>query len=366
MKIPFINLETQYKALHNEINRNIQNTLSHGQYILGPEIQKLEDKLSKFINSKYCISVGSGTDALMISLMSIGIKAGDEVITTPFTFVSTAEVIALLGAKPVFIDIDEQTCNINSSLIEEKITKKTKAIIPVSLYGQPADMDEINLIAKKYGLIVIEDGAQSFGSKYKEKFSCNLSDIGCTSFFPSKPFGCYGDGGAIFTNDKKLANIMKEIRVHGQSERYVHSRVGMGGRMDSIQASILLAKLPKLEWEINERSRIGSNYNKFFDELGIERVIQKTDRTSVYAQYTIKIRERDELVNFLQEKGIPIAIHYPVPLNQQTPYMKYCCPDCTPVSKDVSQRVLSLPMSPYLEKDHQKYIFDSFLEFYKN
>ena len=365
MEIPFINLKAQYKDLYDEIHNRINQTLSHGQYILGPEIYELEEKLSEFVGTKYCVTVGSGTDALMISLMSIGLKPGDEVITTPFTFVSTAEVIALLGAKPIFVDIDKDTCNLDPKLIEEKISKNTKAIMPVSLYGQPADMEQINNIAKKNNLIVIEDAAQSFGSTYRGKSSCNLSDIGCTSFFPSKPFGCYGDGGAIFTSDENLANVMKEIRVHGQKERYVHSRIGLGGRMDSIQAGILLAKLPNFNWEIEERLKIGSRYDKFFDERGVDRIHQKEDRTSVYAQYTIIVEEREDLQNFLQKKGVPTTIHYPISLNEQKPYIPFCCPECTPISLEISKKVLSLPMSAYLEKHDQDYIFDALLEFYK-
>jgi len=230
MSIPFINLKTQYQELEFQIKKRINTVLEHGQYILGPEVKELEDRLAEYIGTKHCITVASGTEALLISLIALGIKLGDEVITTPFSFVSAVEVIVLLGAIPVFVDIEPDTCNINASLIEGKITDKTKAIMPVSLYGQPADMDEINTIASKYNQPVVEDAAQSFGSTYKNKKSCNLSTIGCTSFFPSKPLGCYGDGGAIFTNDDDIARACREIRVHGQSKRYVHSRIGVGGR----------------------------------------------------------------------------------------------------------------------------------------
>ncbi|MGV6851180.1 MAG: DegT/DnrJ/EryC1/StrS family aminotransferase, partial [bacterium] len=251
--IPFIDLKTQYKALEVEIRQRINNVLEHGQYIMGPEVQELEQKLADYTGAEHCITTASGTEALLISLMALNIKPGDEVITTPFTFIATAEVIVLLGAKPVFVDIKPDTCNINASLIEEKITNKTKAIMPVSLYGQPADMDEINAIADKYNLPVIEDAAQSFGATYKNKKSCNLSTIGCTSFFPSKPLGCYGDGGAIFTSDDDIAKACREIRVHGQSQRYVHTRVGVGGRMDTIQCAVVLAKLERFDWEVEQR-----------------------------------------------------------------------------------------------------------------
>ncbi len=278
----FTDLKTQYRTLRESINGRIQKVLDHGQYIMGPEVKELEDRLSAYTGAKHCITVASGTEALLISLMAICIKPGDEVITTPFSFIATAEVIVLLGAKPVFVDIESDTCNINAALIEAKITDKTKAIMPVSLYGQPADMYEINAIAEKHGLVVIEDAAQSFGATYKGKKSCNLSTIGCTSFFPSKPLGCYGDGGAIFTSDDALAQAMREIRVHGQSKRYVHTRVGVGGRMDTLQCAIVLAKLERFDWEVEQRIKIGARYNELLD--GKAKVVsQRPDRTSVFA-----------------------------------------------------------------------------------
>jgi UDP-2-acetamido-2-deoxy-ribo-hexuluronate aminotransferase len=267
MTIPLIDLKTQYRALQPQIQDRINRVLEHGQYIMGPEVAELEEKLAAYTGAKHCITVASGTEALLISLMALGIKPGDEIITTPFTFVATAEVIVLLGAKPVFVDIEPDTCNIDASAIKEKITSNTKAIVPVSLYGQPADMDEINAIATKHNLPVIEDAAQSFGAQYKCKNSCNLSTIGCTSFFPSKPLGCYGDGGAIFTNDDAIAQACKEIRVHGQSARYVHTRVGVGGRMDTLQSAIVLAKLQRFDWEIKQRIKIGQRYTELLETL---------------------------------------------------------------------------------------------------
>jgi UDP-2-acetamido-2-deoxy-ribo-hexuluronate aminotransferase len=358
MKIPFIDLKAQYQALKHEIDARIHKVLDHGQYILGPEVAELEDKLAQYTGAKHCITVSSGTDALLLSLMGLGIGPGDEVITTPFTFVATAEVIVLVGAKPVFVDIKPDTCNIDSRLIEEKITAQTKAIMPVSLYGQPADMDEINAIAARHGNIpVIEDAAQSFGATYKGRKSCNLSAIGCTSFFPSKPLGCYGDGGAIFTNDDNLAQTFKELRVHGQSERYVHTRIGVGARMDSIQCAVLLAKLERFEWEIERRLEIGARYNDALDNVGIERVKQRPDRTSVFAQYTLMSSDRDSLAASLQEQGIPTAVHYPIPLNEQPAYKHLCCPDCTPIAQEIARRVISLPMGPDLSEEAQDEIF---------
>lgn len=327
--------------------------LDHGQYIMGPEVAELEAKLCEYTGASHCITVASGTEALLIALMAIGIKPGDEVITTPFTFVATAEVIVLLGAKPVFVDIEPDTCNIDASKIEAAITAKTKAIMPVSLYGQVADMDEINEIANRHNLVVIEDAAQSFGAEYKGKKSCNVSTIGCTSFFPSKPLGCYGDGGAIFTSDAELSKVMREIRVHGQEKRYVHTRVGVGGRMDTIQCAIVLAKLERFDWEVEQRMRIGARYNKLL--LGKNEVVkQRNDRTSVFAQYTVFAENRDALQLALSCNDIPTAVHYPIPLNEQPAYRHLCHSVCTPIAQTLSMKVMSLPMSPYLsEKDQE-------------
>ena len=346
MSIRFIDLQSQYQSLKPQIQARIDAVLEHGQYIMGPEVTELEDRLAAYTGAKHCITCASGTEALLMSLMALDIRPGDEIITTPFTFVATAEVIVLLGAKPVFVDIEPDTCNIDASLVQAKITDKTKAIMPVSLYGQPADMDEINAIAQRHGDIpVIEDAAQSFGATYKGKKSCNLSTIGCTSFFPSKPLGCYGDGGAIFTNDGALAQAMREIRVHGQSQRYVHTRVGVGGRMDTIQCAVVLAKLERFEWEVQKRHEIGERYNQLLDEAGIARIQQSPERTSVYAQYTITVPNREEFQQRLKQLGIPTAVHYPVPLNEQPAYKHLCCPDCTPISQQIAKQVMSLPMS---------------------
>jgi UDP-2-acetamido-2-deoxy-ribo-hexuluronate aminotransferase len=362
MTIPFIDLKSQYQALKPQIQERINRVLEHGQYIMGPEVQELEEKLAAYTGAKHCITVASGTEALLISLMAIGIKPGDEVITTPFTFVATAEMIVLLGAKPVFVDIEPDTCNIDASKIEEKITMNTKAIMPVSLYGQTADMDEINAIAARYGNIpVIEDAAQSFGATYKGRKSCNLSTIGCTSFFPSKPLGCYGDGGAIFTNDDSMAQTIREIRVHGQSQRYFHTRVGVGGRMDTLQCAIVLAKMERFELEVQQRYEIGRRYNLMLDQAGITRIQQRPERTSVYAQYTIMVSNRDMLQKSFVESGIPTAVHYPVPLNEQPAYKQFCCPECTPFSKMLSKIVMSLPMGSYLGPSQQDIIVKGLL-----
>ena len=360
MSIPFIDLKSQYQGLQPKIHERISSVLEHGQYIMGPEVAELEDRLIDSTGAAHCISVASGTEALLICLMALGVGPGDEVITTPFTFVATAEVIVLLGAVPIFVDVEPDTCNIDASLIEEKISEKTKAIMPVSLYGQPADMGAINAIAARHGNIpVIEDAAQSFGSTYKGCNSCNLSTFGCTSFFPSKPLGCYGDGGAIFTSSDELAQACREIRVHGQSKRYVHTRVGVGGRLDTLQAAVLLAKLDTFAWEVEQRAEIGQRYNSALDNLGIKRVQQRADRTSVFAQYTLFVEDRDIIREKLQSSGVPTAVHYPIPLNQQKAYEHLCCPDCTPMASALSETVMSLPMSPFLEEKDQIKICES-------
>ncbi|MET3134745.1 UDP-2-acetamido-2-deoxy-ribo-hexuluronate aminotransferase [Oxalobacteraceae bacterium GrIS 1.11] len=348
----FIDLKAQYNALRDSINARIQTVLDHGQYIMGPEVKELEDKLSTYTGAKHCITVASGTEALLIALMALDVKPGDEVITTPFSFIATAEVIVLLGATPVFVDIEADTCNINAALIEAKITPRTKVIMPVSLYGQPADMDEINAIAVKHGLTVIEDAAQSFGATYKGKKSCNLSTIGCTSFFPSKPLGCYGDGGAIFTSDDQLALAMREIRVHGQSRRYVHTRIGVGGRMDTIQCAIVLAKLERFDWEVEQRMEIGARYNELLAEK-IQTIVQRADRTSVFAQYTVIAEKREALQAILKEADIPSAVHYPIPMHLQPAYAGLCAQDEYPESVKASKTVMSLPMGPDLNMQDQ-------------
>ena len=355
--IEFIDLKTQYVALKERIDARMQAVLDHGRYIMGPEVAEMEERLAAHTGAQHCVAVASGTEALLIALMALGLKPGDEIVTTPFTFAATAETIVLLGAKPVFVDIEPDTCNIDVRLIEAAITPRTRAIMPVSLYGQVADMDEINAIATAHGHIpVIEDAAQSFGASYKGRMSCNLSMIGCTSFFPSKPLGCYGDGGALFTSDDGLAQAAREIRVHGQSKRYVHTRVGVGGRMDTLQCAIVLAKLERFGWEIEQRLAIGARYNALCDESGVTRVQQRADRNSVFAQYTVLVDDRAAVQARLTEAGIPTAVHYPVPLNAQPAYRHLCCPDCTPVTEDLARRVLSLPMHPDLAPDVQQHI----------
>jgi UDP-2-acetamido-2-deoxy-ribo-hexuluronate aminotransferase len=355
---PFIDLKTQYAALRESINARMQAVLDHGQYIMGPEVGELEQRLVEYTGAKHAITCASGTEALLIALLALDIKAGDEVITTPFTFVATAEMIVLIGAVPVFVDIEPDTCNIDAFKIEAAITSRTRAIMPVSLYGQPADMDEINSIGAKHGLPVIEDAAQSFGALYKERKSCNLSTIGCTSFYPSKPLGCYGDGGALFTNDDRLAEAMREIRVHGQPSNYRHTRVGVGGRMDTLQCAIVLAKLERFEWEIERRQEIARRYDDLLgrspDRIRLLKV--RPDRTSVYAQYTVLSEEREALRARLQSRGIPTAVHYPIPLHRQPAYARNVATFPLALTEDMAALVVSLPLYPDMSAQVQEQI----------
>lgn len=353
----FIDLKKQYEVLRSPINKRIQDVLDHGQYILGPEVQELEGVLARYVGAEHCVTVASGTEALLMSLMALGVGAGDEVITTSFTFVATAEVIVLLGAIPVFVDVEPDTCNIDVSKVEARITSRTKAIMPVSLYGQCGDMDELNAIAGRYGIAVIEDAAQSFGARYKDGKSCNLSTLGCTSFFPSKPLGCYGDGGAVFTNDAALATALREIRVHGQSARYHHTRIGVGGRMDTLQCAVVLGKFERFEWEVAERERIGGRYLEGLAGIqGLRTVVVRPDRSSVWAQFTILVANRDEVVQRLKGAGIPTAVHYPKPIHAQPAYASYARAGELPQSELLAAQVMSLPMHPDLDAETQDLI----------
>ncbi|WP_313597189.1 DegT/DnrJ/EryC1/StrS family aminotransferase [Psychrobacter sanguinis] len=350
----FIDLAVQQDRIREKLEANIKRVLSHGKYILGPEVNQLEEKLAEYTGAKYCITCANGTDALQIALMSLGIGPGDEVITPGFTYIATAETVALLGAKPIYVDIDAKTYNLDPSLLEAAITARTKAIIPVSLYGQCADFDTINQIAAKYNLPVIEDAAQSFGATYKGKKSCNLSTIACTSFFPSKPLGCYGDGGAIFTNDEKLATVIRQIARHGQDRRYHHIRIGVNSRLDTLQAAILLPKLEIIDDEMRARRQVAVTYDELLNEAGITTTpFIESHNQSAWAQYTIQVDNRDHVQAKLKEQGIPTAVHYPIPLNKQPAVSSDAD---LPVGDTVAQNVMSLPMHPYLEIKAQKSI----------
>lgn len=353
--IDFIDLKAQQVRLKDQIDAGIQNVLAHGQYILGPEVKELEEKLAAYVGAKYCITCANGTDALQIAQMAFGIGPGDEVITPGFTYIATAETVAILGATPVYVDVNPKTYNLDVEQLEAAITPRTKAIIPVSLYGQCADFDAINAVAAKYDIPVIEDAAQSFGASYKGRKSCNLSTVACTSFFPSKPLGCYGDGGAIFTNDDKLAKVLRQIARHGQDRRYHHIRVGMNSRLDTLQAAILLPKLEILDEEMQARQRVAETYTKLFNEAGIDTTpCIEAHNQSAWAQYTIQVKNRDDVQAKLKEQGIPTVVHYPIPLNKQ-PAVANANVNL-PVGDLIAERVMSLPMHPYMTIEAQEKI----------
>lgn len=362
----FINLKVQQDRIRKQLDRNIRKVLDHGKYILGPEVSELEKLLADYVGVRHCVGVSSGTDALLMAMMSLGVGPGHEVITTPFSFIAGAEMIALLGAKPVFADIDPRTCNLDVSSMEQAITGNTRAIIPVSLYGQCADYDSINAIADRHGIPVIEDAAQSFGASYRGRRSCGLTTIGCTSFFPSKPLGAYGDSGACFTDDDALAGRLREIRVHGQDRRYHHARIGLNARMDTLQAAILLAKLEIFPEEVELRRQAAERYNSIIERCSTANEAGDMCRsivcpwvepgnTSVYAHYTVQVDNRERVREALRKADIPTAVHYPLPLSRQ-PGLETDEFDI-PVAQALAEKVISLPMHPYLsEKDQLRVV----------
>lgn len=342
----FIDLKTQQARIRGSIDRRIAAVLEHGRYVLGPEVRELEERLADYAGTRYCVSVGSGTDAILIALMALGIARGDEVITTPFTFIATGEVIALVGARPVYVDIDPRTFNLDPALLEQAIGPYTKAVMPVSLYGQCANLTAINRIAEKHGLPVIEDAAQSFGATHRGRRSCGLSTIGCTSFFPAKPLGCYGEGGALFTDDQGLATLAREIRVHGQDRRYHHARLGLNGRMETLQAAVLLAKMEIFEEEVETRSALGTRYSELLAGGALTRPHIEPENSSVYGQYTVQVEQRDRVIERMTNAGIPTAVHYPIPLYRQPALRQDGV--ALPNADRASERVMSLPFHPYL------------------
>ena len=362
--IPFFDLTAQQAVIKLQIEENIAKVLAHGKYILGPEVTELEERLCQYTGAKYCITCANGTDALQIALMAIDVGPGDEVITPAFSYIATAEATALLGATPVYVDVHPTSFNINPALIEDKITSRTKAIIPVSLYGQPANFDEIKKIAKKHNLIVIEDGAQSFGAEQHELKSCNLSDIGCTSFFPTKPLGCYGDGGAVFTSDHQLATAIRMISRHGQSARYQHDRIGINSRLDTIQAAILLPKLEILDSEISQKNAIAEQFNNAFSQVpAITSPVITPDNMSAWAQYTIKTEAVDDLQKHLKHFGVPTFVHYPKTLDQQRAVQSKQTD--LKIGHELAQTVVSLPVHPYLSEAETQHIISSVKDFFQ-
>lgn len=366
MSVPFIDLKTQYLALKDSIQTRINKVLESGAYVSGPEVAELEKKLAEHTGVKHVLACASGTDALLIPLMGLGIGPGDEVITTAFSFIATAETIVLAGAKPVYCDIDPKTFNIDTTKIEQLITPKTKAIMPVSLYGQVADMDEINAIAKKHNLFVVEDLAQSYGAKYKGKRSGALSTAAGTSFYPAKPLGCYGDGGAVFTDDDNLFKAMKEIRDHGSESRYYHTRLGLNGRLDTIQCAILLAKMERYDWEVEQRQKIGKYFTEKLSVIktpGFSVPTVKSDRDSVWAQYTVMVPDRPTFQKKMQELGVPTVVHYPRIMPDQPWYKEHTSQkgDWTH-SRHAAEHVVSLPMYPDMDRATQDKVIESVIK----
>jgi UDP-2-acetamido-2-deoxy-ribo-hexuluronate aminotransferase len=362
----FTDLKRQYAALKPAIDARLQRVLDHGQYILGPEVVELEEALAGFTGAKHCVTVASGTEALLIALMALDLPPGFEVLTTPFTFAATAEMVVLAGGVPVFCDIEADTANLDVRGLAAGLTPRTKVVMPVSLYGQPADMDAVNAFAAAHGLVVIEDAAQSFGATYRGRRSCALSTFGATSFFPSKPLGCYGDGGALFTDDARLAEAARRIRVHGQAGRYHHVRLGVGGRLDTLQAAVLLAKLPRFTaFELDRRQALAARYERRLDERvpGLPRVVVRADRTSAFAQFTVFVEggaaRRDAVAAAMQAAGVPTAVHYPRPLHHQPAYAAHCCPDCCPNAVSAAAGALCLPMSADLAEGEQDTVVEA-------
>ncbi len=357
----FIDLKSQQKRIRDRIDQRISAVLDHGNYIMGPEVAELEKRLADYVGVKHCIGAASGTDTLLIAMMALGVAAGDEVITVPYTWISTAEMIVLIGAKPVFVDIDPHTWNLDATKLEAAITPRTKAIMPVGIYGQVADMTAINEIAARHNLPVIEDAAQSFGATHHGKRSCALSTIGSTSFFPSKPLGCYGDGGALFTDDDDLAQTMRQIRVHGQARKHHHPILGINGRLDTLQAAILLEKLEIFDEEIERRQQVAAAYSERLSGLGLILPHIAEGNTSVYAQYTILSSRRSHASAVMADMGVPSVSYYAVPLHLQPVFqwLGHCVGDF-PIAERVASEGLSLPMNPYLSEDDIENICHAF------
>ncbi|MCB0377260.1 MAG: DegT/DnrJ/EryC1/StrS family aminotransferase [Bdellovibrionales bacterium] len=358
--MPYLDLTIQYKALESELKPAVERVMAEGKYILGPEVEECERALAQFVGAPYALTAASGTDALLMALLARDIGPGDEVITTAFSFFATAEVIALIGAKPVLVDVCKESFNLDIEQLESKVTSKTKAIMPVSIFGQVADMDEINKVAEKHGLFVIEDAAQSFGATYKGKKSCGLSAMGATSFFPAKPLGCYGDGGAIFCQSEEDFQALQEVRNHGQPSRYYHTRLGINGRLDTMQCAILLAKLKRYPWEIEQRQRIAKVYDQSLQGFkGLMTPKIKSDRDSVYAQYSLLVENRDDFQKKLMELGVPTSIHYPKGMHEQPALKKWMSGEAFPVTEEIGEKVISLPLYADMPAAHVEHVVNS-------
>ena len=352
--MPFIDLQRQYRENRAEIDRQIHEVLDSSAYILGPKVEQIETRLAEFAGVRHAVGVSSGTDALLLALMALGIGPGDEVVTTPFTFIATAEVVALVGARPVFADIEEDTYNIDAADVERKITGRTRALMPVDLFGQCADYARLAEVAARKGLPIIEDAAQSFGAEQDGRRAGSFGAIGCTSFYPAKPLGCYGDGGMVLTDSDELADVVRSLHVHGQgADRYEHVRVGICGRLDALQAAVLLGKLPRFAWEIEQRQRLAARYSEALAGAAVTPVV-RPGNTSVWAQYCVRVPDRDGVQARLREAGVATAIFYPKPLHLQEAFAHLGGGrgDC-PVSEAVAQDIIALPMHAYMDERTQ-------------
>ena len=363
--IPFIDLKAQYQALEGPIRAAIESVLNHGQFVMGPEMVELETKLAKFAGCRHALAVSSGTDAAILAMMALGIGPGDEVIVPAFSFIATAETVHLVGATPVYVDVDERTCNLDVRQLEKAWGPKVKAIQPVGLYGQPADMDEINAFAKSRNALVIEDAAQSFGARLGGKVSGALATVGATSFFPAKPLGGYGDGGAVFTDDDAVADRMREIRVHGQRERYRHDRIGINGRLDTLQCAILIPKLERFPWELERRQHRAARYTTAFDAVsGLVTPYVREGRTSSWAQYTLQVPDRDKFQAHCRDRGVPTAVHYPITMADQPAYRELGRRLELTVARRLAERVVSLPLFPDMSDDQQDHVIETVQSFF--
>lgn len=364
MKVPLIDLVRQYEVLRDEIDEAIRRVVESGRFIGGPEVESLEEEVAEYLGVKYAVGVASGTDALWLSLMALGVGPGDEVVTTPFTFVATAEVVALLGARPVFVDIDPRTYCMDPGKVEEAVTPRTKVIVPVHLFGQPVDWDPIEEVAKRHDLFLVEDGAQAIGAEYKGRRTCSLGHLGCLSFFPTKNLGAYGDGGMVTTDDPELAEKLRVLRTHGAKEKYVHRLVGTNSRLDALQAAVLRAKLPHIDKWNERRREIAATYDEILKDLdSVTTPYVMPECTHVYHQYTVLVKERDEVRGRLAEAGVATAVHYPIPLHLQEAfrYLGYKEGDF-PVAERVSREVLSLPIFPELSDEEVRYVAERLVE----
>ena len=368
MTIPFIDLKTQYKELEKSVQTRFQKVFDHGQFIMGPEVVECEKALAEYTGSKHALTCSSGTDAQILALMALEIGPGDEVIVPGFSFIATAEVVVLVGATPVFVDIEKDTYNIDVSQVAEAITEKTKAIMPVGLFGQTPDIEELQALVKGRGIAIIEDAAQSFGATHAGKKSCQLTEIGCTSFFPAKPLGCYGDGGAVFTDSDEIYEKLISLRIHGQSEehRYLHPRIGINGRMDTLQCAVILSKLEKFAWEVEERQRVANTYDRLLEPVSewVKTPVVREGRQSAWAQYTLWVDRRDDLRKHLGEQNVPTAVYYPLPMYRQEAYKQWGNKYKLPVSDEASLNVVSLPMHPYLQEETQVQVVEAVKSFY--